>query len=141
MSKGWKEVARVGASGARYPHVLVDAHGWCLRLGPNPRRDEKYYSSLPLLLHGLVEHGARRRLLSLSAALALGELRREVKDALHSALGLCSEILGSGGQKEHVRRWDAREGSETAPGSPRIGPARPSSIHAMKGLVSNRHVV
>jgi hypothetical protein len=33
MKTGWKEVARLGIQGARYPHLLVDTYGWCLRLG------------------------------------------------------------------------------------------------------------
>src|SRR5258706_16231319 len=27
MSKGWREVAKLGSTGARYPHVLADPHG------------------------------------------------------------------------------------------------------------------
>lgn len=104
MSKGWREVARLGGAGARYPHVLADAHGWCLRFGRNARTDEKYYSSLPVLLQGLVGHLTRRRLLALSAPLDLAELCREVRDALHTALGLCHETLAKGGMEEHVRR-------------------------------------
>ena len=104
MSKGWREVARLGGAGGRYPHVLADAHGWCLRFGPNTRTDEKYYSSLPVLLQGLVEHTCRRRLLALSAPLGLEELCRKVRDALHAALGLCHETLAKGGLEEHVRR-------------------------------------
>jgi hypothetical protein len=107
MSKGWREVARLGGTGARYPHVLADAQGWCLRLGPKSRTDEKYYSSLPLLLHGLVQHAARRRLMALSASLDLQELCREVRDALHAALGLCREVLEKGGLEEHIRRAGA----------------------------------
>ena len=108
MSEGWREVARLGGAGARYPHVLVDPHGWCLRFGRNARSDERLYSSLPLLLHGLIEQSARRRLLSISAALEIQELRREVGDALHGALALCHEVLERGGLEEHVLRWEAR---------------------------------
>jgi len=104
MSKGWREVARLGGTGARYPHVLVDAHGWCLRLGPKSRSDEKYYASLPMLLRGLAEHGTRRRLASLSGPLDLSEFCREVEDALHSAIELCQEALEKGGLEEHRRR-------------------------------------
>jgi hypothetical protein len=104
MSKGWREVARLGGSGARYPHLLADPHGWCLRLGPRSRGDDKYYSSLPVLLQGLVEQVTRRRLLSLSGALELRLLLGEVRDALKSALGLCEEALRKGGLEEHMRR-------------------------------------
>ncbi len=61
MSEAWREVARLGKKGEKYPHILVDSHGWCLRLGPRDREDEKYYSSLPNLLQGLYEHLLRRK--------------------------------------------------------------------------------
>jgi hypothetical protein len=60
MSESWREVARLGKKGEKYPHVLVDSHGWCLRLGPRGGEDDKYYSSLPNLLQGLYEHLLRR---------------------------------------------------------------------------------
>lgn len=113
MSKGWREVARLGGTGARYPHVLVDPHGWCLRLGPSSRSDEKYYSSLPMLLHGLVEQTARRRLISLTAVLDLKDLRHEVEDVLHSALKLCHEVLERGGLEEHIRRLETPKSGVT----------------------------
>ena len=61
MSEAWREVARLGKKGEKYPHVLVDSHGWCLRLGPRDKEDDKYYSSLPNLLQGLYEHLLRRQ--------------------------------------------------------------------------------
>ena len=61
MSEAWREVARLGKKGERYPHILVDSHGWCLRLGARDREDDKYYSSLPTLLQGLLEHLLRRK--------------------------------------------------------------------------------
>ena len=61
MSEAWREVARLGKKGEKYPHILVDSHGWCLRLGPRDREDEKYYSSLQNLLQGLYEHLLRRK--------------------------------------------------------------------------------
>jgi hypothetical protein len=61
MSEAWREAARLGKKGEKYPHILVDSHGWCLRLGPRGREDEKYYSSLPNLLQGLYEHLLRRK--------------------------------------------------------------------------------
>ena len=106
MSNGWKEVARLGASGARYPHILVDSHGWCLRLGAKPRSDEKYFSSLPSLLQGIVEHSARRQLAQ-AGSLDLPGLVREVKAALQTALTLCSEVIEKGGQEAHIRRVEA----------------------------------
>lgn len=115
MSKGWREVARLGGSGARYPHVLVDPHGWCLRLGPSDR-NEKYYSSLPMLLHGLVEQSARRRLLAVSELRGIRELKQEVEDVLHSALTLCHDVLERGGLEEHRRELEACRASRTLDG-------------------------
>lgn len=141
MSKGWRELARLGGTGARYPHVLADPHGWCLRLGPKSRTDEKYYSSLPLLLHGLVQHAVRRRLMALSASLDLQELCREVRDALHTALGLCQEVLEKGGWEEHNRRLEAAGASGTAatPRAPTSAP--PSAAQASRGTPPRREAV
>jgi hypothetical protein len=106
MGKEWKEVARLGGTGAWYPHVLVDTNGWCLRLGPARKGRDKYYASLPILLRGLVEHMTRRRLLGLSGILDLEGLIAEVEDALHSALSLSSEVLERGGMEMHIRRLE-----------------------------------
>jgi len=62
MSEAWREVARLGKVGHQYPHILADSRGWCLRWGPKTEKDEKYFSSLSSLLHGLAEHYLRRRL-------------------------------------------------------------------------------
>lgn len=43
MKNGWNEVAQLGPEPSRYPHILVDKHGWCLRLGGGG--GEKYYSN------------------------------------------------------------------------------------------------
>src|SRR5581483_7138721 len=72
VKTGWKLVARLGMSGSGYPHLLVDRHGWCLRLGPNPKVDDKYYSRLLFLLEGLVEQGFRRDVLPLPVAAGIG---------------------------------------------------------------------
>lgn len=141
MSKGWREVARLGGTGARYPHVLVDAHGWCLRLGKNSRSDEKYYSSLPMLLRGLVEQGARRRLLNLSGVLDLKELHREVEDVLHSALGLCHEVLRRGGLEEHIRRSEPSIGGGTSETPRTPGSVPPSAVQAIGGTLPRREAV
>ncbi|HLY10432.1 MAG TPA: hypothetical protein VKW04_14110 [Planctomycetota bacterium] len=114
MSQGWREVARLGETGGRYPHVLVDAYGWCLRLGPGRDGDEKYYASLPRLLHGLVEQSARRRLLSRPGLLDLEQLHRELESAFRSALGLCQELLERGGLEEHARRRESSGAVESA---------------------------
>lgn len=133
MSKGWKEVARLGGSGARYPHILVDPHGWCLRLGPNHKSDEKYYSSLPVLLHGLVENFVRRRMAGVSAVLDLKELASEVRDALHSALALCSEAYARGGLDEHMKRVGGRIPAPTASGSIQLTSAAPPGVQDASG--------
>jgi hypothetical protein len=109
MSKRWKEVARLGGPGARYPQVLVDAHGWCLRLGRHSRHDQKYYSTLPSLLGGLIEHTARRRLMDSPSAVDLQAFLTTLKASLETARSLCQEAVEKGGLEEHVRRQDARK--------------------------------
>ncbi len=109
MSKGWKEVARLGGPGARYPQVLVDAHGWCLRLGRDSRHDQKYYSTLPSLLGGLIEHTLRRRLTDSRTAGDLQAFLTTLKASLETAQSLCQQALEEGGLKEHARRQDARK--------------------------------
>ncbi len=141
MSKGWREVARLGGTGARYPHVLVDPHGWCLRLGPNSRADEKYYSSLPMLLHGLVEQSVRRRLMSLDTVLDLKELHRETQDVLHSTLTLCNEVLEQGGWEEHVRRLQPRRASGMSPSSSDDARTPLTDGQAIRGAVNRRQAV
>lgn len=84
MKTGWKEVARLGTGGARYPHVLVDAHGWCLRLG-RERGEERYYSNLPSLLQGLIEHLARARLRQCPVLMSASAMLAEVRAALEEA--------------------------------------------------------
>lgn len=113
MGNEWKEVARLGDAGDRYPHILADEHGWCLRLGSRRRFDDKYYASLPCLLRGLLEHGVRRRLMGVGAVLDLHKLILEMKDALETGLSLCSETLKKGGLQAHQRRAGAMEGPGT----------------------------
>lgn len=122
MSKGWHLVARLGGTAAQYPHILVDARGWCLRLGPNHKNDEKYFSSLPALLHALVEHFVRRRLAGISTVLDLKNLASEVREALRSALALCSEACARGALEEHMKRVETR-----IPGAVTSGAGHPTS--------------
>jgi hypothetical protein len=82
MKHGWNEVARLGKNGKRYPHLLVDAHGWCLRLGSDRKRDDKYYSRLTTLLEGLAEQGVRRDLVDSGSVSGIHELTRAVRSAL-----------------------------------------------------------
>src|SRR5438128_2537916 len=84
MKTGWKEVARLGAEAPGYPHVLVDAHGWCLRLG-RQRREDRYYSNLPSLLQGLIEQLARTRLCHCPALMSASAMLEEVRAALEEA--------------------------------------------------------
>jgi len=132
MGKGWDLVARLGGVGARYPHVLVDSHGWCLRLGPKSRLDDKYFSSLPSLLQGLVEHGARRRLPALSSELDPKEFRREALDAIRSGLGLCLELLEQGGREEHLRRREVLHAGQSTPSSAPLVPVAQSGGQALE---------
>jgi len=86
VKTGWKLVARLGTSGPGYPHLLVDRHGWCLRLGANPRVDDKYYSRLLFLLEGLVEHLTRREALATPTLAGIGELRAILLETLRSTV-------------------------------------------------------
>jgi len=92
MKTGWKLVARLGTSGPCYPHLLVDRHGWCLRLGPDPRVDDKYYSRLLFLMEGLVEQALRRDVLPLPVAAGIGELRAILRESLRSAIELGTRL-------------------------------------------------
>lgn len=88
MSNGWKKVALLGKGGG-YPHLLADSHGWCLKLGPSARQDEKYYTRFPNLLGGLIEHLMRRRLGSTGAVEGLEELAAAVRSTLREAGEMC----------------------------------------------------
>lgn len=92
MGEAWREVARLGKVGHQYPHILADSRGWCLRWGPKDRTDDKYYSTLSSLLHGLAEHLLRRRvgagedIRSLARFRELVELTFQEASALGAAL-------------------------------------------------------
>ena len=90
MSEAWRKVARLGRKGERYPHILVDSHGWCLRLGPRDRDDEKYYSSFLTLLQGLLEHFLRRK--DKESARAVTEMKDLVIQNLKEARELGEEL-------------------------------------------------
>lgn len=93
MKIGWKEMARLGTEGLRYPHILVDPYGWCLRLGPDPRRDDKYFSGLLSLLQGLSEHLIRRRDYTCPGIQEVEALRLELRQAMASASVMASRSL------------------------------------------------
>jgi hypothetical protein len=102
MKNGWREVARVGPTGDGYPHVLVDAHGWCLRLGPD-RRDEKYYSGLPTLLQGLIEHLTRRHLRDRGPLTSATAMLAEVRVALYQAFRCGTTLAAAMSNQSSIR--------------------------------------
>ncbi len=89
MKTGWRLVAKLGTDGPHFPHVLADAHGWALRLGPNAHSEMKYFSSLPNLLAGLVEHSIRRRLGAGRPIVSLDALADEIRREIAHARALC----------------------------------------------------
>jgi len=135
VTNGWKPVASLGAHGARFPEILVDNHGWCLRLGPSPRKDEKYYSSFSNLLQGLVEHVLRRRLKSGDILGGFKDLARRVEEALREA-GELSRTAKECVIHEHIRRC----GALTAPG-PRPGGAALSAAAESPDRPEGREVL
>ncbi|SRR5260221_8842480 len=90
MSEAWREVARLGKKGEKYPHILVDSHGWCLRIGSRDREDEKYFSSLLTLLKGLSEHLIRRK--DHDTARAVAEMKALLIQNLKEAKDLGEEL-------------------------------------------------
>ena len=92
MKRGWNEVARLGRKGPKYPHVLVDRRGWCLRLGPNPESDDRYYSGLASLAEGIIEHVMRRGLPARDSVSSLRELVKNIRVELAAASGLARQI-------------------------------------------------
>ena len=97
MNKGWNEIARLGRTGSRYPHVLVDRHGWCLRLAPSHRGEDRFYSTLPSLLEGLMEHFVRRRMADRPGVSTIEDLVKEMRDAVALAGGLARETAAARG--------------------------------------------
>jgi hypothetical protein len=110
LKPGWKLVARLGDGGERYPHVLTDPHGWCLRLGPSRKQDEKYYSSLTTLLLGMLEQGTRRYFLHSEAAVGVRDLAELVGRGVDSMVRLASRL------------------EATCPGSPGKSPAARNNV-------------
>lgn len=93
MKNGWKEVARLGEGGQGYPHILVDAHGWCLRLGPSSRKHDKHFSSLQNLLQGLTEHLIRHRMVTSPAIEGIEALNVALRLGLSASSTLATEIV------------------------------------------------
>ena len=125
MSTGWKLVATLGTQGAGYPHILVDKHGWCLRLGPSSRQDEKFYSNFSNLLQGLVEHFLRRRMKSSEVIESVHALVRAVEEALRRA-GDLSTTAKETVIHEHIRRCPALGAGEPRPEKPTMAAHVPS---------------
>ena len=88
MKRGWSEVGRLGRSGSLFPHVLVSRSGWFLRMGPNSKEHDRYYSGLPSLLQGLIEHVVRRRMGETPEIGSIKDLVREFEESLEFAVGL-----------------------------------------------------
>lgn len=138
MSSGWKLVAALGAQGSGYPQVLVDNHGWCLRLGPSARQDERYYSNFSSLLSGLVEQLLRRRLKSGEALEGLQALLLAVEGILREAGELCSSARESVIQA-HIRRCGLLAPAPAEPVPPSAAasvqsPDRPSRREAVAAV-------
>ena len=135
MSEAWREMARLGRKGERYPHILVDSHGWCLRLGLRDKEDDKYYSSLPNLLQGLYEHLLRRQ----DHKSARGVL--EMKNLLVRNLKEIKELGEDLGQKfpdlrqRLVEARDKARGLEESggiPSAPRIAAPSPLGVPVLQ---------
>lgn len=123
MSEAWREVARLGKVGHQYPHILADFRGWCLRWGPKTEKDDKYFSSLSSLLHGLAEHYLRRRLGTGEDIRSLARFRELVELTMKEAAAL-GAALDNKIRESHLRVVNASEGHGT---SPRLGQAPPTS--------------
>ena len=126
MKTGWKLVARLGTSGPGYPHLLVDRHGWCLRLGPNPKVDDKFYSRLLFLLEGLIEQALRGDVLTMPAAAGVGELRAILRESLRSTIDL-GERLEKSLKESPIRPLALRKVSASLP--PWFPPFEAASLH------------
>jgi len=127
MSGKFKLVARLGSAGERYPHLLVDAHGWVLRLGPHYRLDEKYYSSLPAALEGMAAHLLRRRL-GQEPASGLEALARKVREELTGLREMATRYLENLGNVQQPRPVDAVPALGWARGSSRED-SGPVTVH------------
>jgi hypothetical protein len=82
MKVGWRLVAKLGDRDPHFPHLLVDPYGWGLRLNSNPHAGIKYFSSLPTLWTGLVEHAIRQNLGAAHPILSVPELAQELRNEL-----------------------------------------------------------
>jgi hypothetical protein len=122
MSEAWREVARLGKTGDRYPHILADSHGWCLRLGPRDRTDDKYYSSFQALLGGLIEHSLRRRAWAGEKIRTLTQLRDLVLEHLELAAVLGADLEEQLCGRACQRAQEGTEKGSSASPSPESSP-------------------
>ena len=89
MKVGWRLVAKLGDRDPHFPHILVDPYGWGLRLSWDRHAGIKYFSSLPNLLTGLVEHAIRQNLGAAHPIMSVPELAQEVRKELAFIRELC----------------------------------------------------
>ena len=106
MKTGWRMVAKLGTKAPHFPHILSDAHGWAIRLGPNAYADMKHYSSFPNVLAGLVEHLVRRRLGAETSIVSIQGLIEEARKEFDRARELCH---GATREIEFVARQARKE--------------------------------
>lgn len=119
MAEAWREVARLGKVGEQYPHILADTRGWCLRWGPRESRDDKYYSTLSSLLHGLAEHLLRRRVGAGEDIRSLARFRELVELTLKEAAALGAALDRKLSDAARQRPFDGSERRGTASGPSR----------------------
>ena len=124
-------MARLGSDACRYPHLLADAHGWCLRLGPDPRKDDKLYSRLEFLFEGLIEQGLRRGLPGMRTSNTVEELLGELRTGIRAmrSLGRSAERTI---QELHRRQSSATEPLEPISEAPRVFPFPAAALNAFR---------
>src|ERR1043166_1358167 len=103
MKTGFRLVAKLGAAGDGYPHVLIDAYGWSVRFGPS-RTEQKYYSNVPSLLNALIEHSIRRQLRECPVLKASREMLSQIQAALDRAEAQGLRLAGALAQVSPTRR-------------------------------------
>jgi hypothetical protein len=101
-------------------------------MGPDPRRDEKYYSALSTLLQGAVEQGVRRSLMAAAIATGLEELRRQVLRAIQTATAQRGVLLQEIARQSPIKRLGASEEVPEGPGAYRRSLSSVNPIPARK---------
>lgn len=139
MKTGFTLVARLGSAGDRYPHILVDAHNWALRLGPSYRRDEKYYSSLPSLFQGMADHLLRRGM-SQTPVDGFEALARELKAGMKDLCDLATTCLEKLGNERQALPLVAKRDSGSTLGTPSGVSATVIAFPARKLAGNDSHI-